>query len=54
MKIEIGFLGALTLIFVIAKLVGWITWSWWIIFLPVLIPLIIYLVILLIIILVIL
>jgi len=29
MKIEIGFLGALTLIFVIAKLVGWITDRLW-------------------------
>jgi hypothetical protein len=31
------FLPLLTLIFVIAKLAGVITWSWWLVFLPVLI-----------------
>jgi len=37
MKIEIGFLGALSLIFVIAKLLGVINWSWWLVLLPVII-----------------
>ena len=39
MKFEIGggFLATLTIIFVIAKLLGYIDWSWWIVFLPVLI-----------------
>ncbi len=37
----IGFLGALSLIFVVAKLAGVVDWSWWIVFLPVLIPLIV-------------
>ena len=32
----IGFSGLLTLVFVIAKLVGVISWSWWLVFLPVL------------------
>lgn len=35
----------LTVIFVIAKLVGVIEWSWWIVFLPTIIPLIIFLII---------
>jgi len=41
MEIEIGggFLGVLTIVFVIAKLWGVINWSWWLVFLPVLIPL---------------
>ncbi|WP_099974953.1 hypothetical protein [Lactobacillus terrae] len=38
------FLEVLTLIFVIAKITGFITWSWWLVFLPVFIPLIIALV----------
>ena len=29
-----GFLGLLTLIFVLAKLFGAIAWSWWLVFLP--------------------
>lgn len=37
----IGFLGALSLIFVIAKLAGAVDWSWWVVFLPVLVPLIV-------------
>jgi len=41
MKLEIGggFLGTLTLIFVVFKLLGYIDWSWWLVFLPVLIGL---------------
>jgi hypothetical protein len=34
-KMKIGFLGLLTLIFVIAKIAGYITWSWWLVFSPV-------------------
>lgn len=39
MKFEIGggFLATLTIIFVIAKILGYINWSWWLVFLPVLI-----------------
>ena len=28
------FIYTLTLIFVVAKIVGYITWSWWLVFLP--------------------
>jgi len=31
----IGFLGLLTIVFVIAKLTGFVAWSWWFVFLPV-------------------
>lgn len=31
---KIGFFGLLTLIFVVAKLGGWVSWSWWIVFTP--------------------
>lgn len=31
---KIGFLNALTLIFVISKLAGWVQWSWWLVFTP--------------------
>jgi len=45
-----GFLATLTIIFVIFKLLGYITWSWWIVFLPMLvwiaIPVVISLVVL--------
>lgn len=34
----IGFCGVLTLIFVVFKLLGYITWSWWLVFLPIIIP----------------
>lgn len=40
MKISLiptGFLGTLTLIFVVAKLWHVIDWSWWLVFLPVII-----------------
>ena len=30
----IGFAHILTIIFVIAKIVGYINWSWWLVFLP--------------------
>ena len=31
----IGFLGALSLIFVVAKITGYVSWSWWVVFSPV-------------------
>jgi len=31
---KIGFLTLLTLVFVIAKLTGFIAWSWWLVFSP--------------------
>lgn len=30
----IGFLGALTLIFIVLKLCGVISWSWWLVLMP--------------------
>lgn len=47
MKLQIGggFLGLLTLIFVIAKLWGIVDWSWWIVFLPIIISIAIGLII---------
>lgn len=41
----IGFLGALTLIFVAAKLLNLVSWSWWFVFMPVIIPVMIVIVI---------
>lgn len=38
---KLGFLSALTLIFVVAKLFGVITWSWWLVFLPAIISFVI-------------
>lgn len=32
---KIGFLGLLTLIFVVCKLAGVIQWSWWLVFAPI-------------------
>lgn len=34
----VGFLGLLTLVFVVAKILGYITFSWWLVFLPVIAP----------------
>lgn len=34
----VGFLGLLTLVFVIAKILGYVTFSWWLVFLPVIAP----------------
>lgn len=31
----IGFIGLLTIVFVFAKLIGWISWSWWWVFSPI-------------------
>lgn len=38
MKFEIGFFGALTLIFIVLKLTNVIAWSWWWVLSPILIP----------------
>lgn len=38
MKSNIGFLQILTLIFIVLKLVGTITWSWWWVLSPLWIP----------------
>lgn len=35
----------LTTIFVIAKIMGFITWSWWLVFTPAIILLVIYLIV---------
>ena len=35
----IGFLPLLTLIFITLKLTGYITWSWWLVLLPMIVPL---------------
>lgn len=34
----IGFLGALTILFIALKLLGYITWSWWLVLAPLWIP----------------
>lgn len=39
------FLEVLTLIFIVAKLIGLISWSWWFVFLPLIIEFILYLII---------
>lgn len=31
---KIGFLGLLTIVFITLKLTGFITWSWWLVLLP--------------------
>ena len=36
---KIGFLGMLTLLFAAAKVFGYITWSWWLVFIPIWLPL---------------
>lgn len=40
-----GILEVLTIIFVVLKLVGVITWSWWIVFLPTIVSVSIYVII---------
>lgn len=45
----LSFLSILTLIFVVAKIFGLLTWPWWLVLIPAFIPLIIAVVILLII-----
>lgn len=34
----IGFTGLLTIVFVIAKITGYISWSWWAVFSPIWVP----------------
>lgn len=34
-KTGLGFLSILTLIFVVAKILGFLSWSWWLVFLPI-------------------
>jgi hypothetical protein len=36
MEAVMGFLEVLTLVFIAAKLAGWISWSWWIVLSPIL------------------
>ena len=36
----IGFCGLLTIVFIVLKLTGYISWSWWLVLLPVLIPMV--------------
>jgi len=31
---NIGFFGLLTILFVIAKITGYVAWSWWLVFSP--------------------
>lgn len=31
----IGFIGLLTIVFVIAKILGFVNWSWWLVFMPI-------------------
>ena len=38
---KIGFLEMLTLIFAAAKVFGYITWSWWLVFIPIWLPLLV-------------
>ena len=45
-KSGIGFCGLLTLVFVIAKLGGWIDWSWWLVFTPLIAGIVVSLIIL--------
>ena len=35
---RLGFLEVLTVVFVVLKVVGAVSWSWWIVFSPILIP----------------
>ena len=34
-KTGLSFLSILTLIFVVAKILGFVAWSWWLVFLPI-------------------
>lgn len=34
----VGFLGLLTIVFIVLKLVGIITWSWWAVLAPIWVP----------------
>ncbi|WP_057766085.1 hypothetical protein [Companilactobacillus tucceti] len=41
----LGFLELLTLIFVVAKLLSFITWSWWLVFLPIILKVVLSLIV---------
>lgn len=43
----IGFVGLLTIVFITLKLAGVITWSWWLVFLPMIISFGLWLIIML-------
>jgi hypothetical protein len=43
---RLGFLSALTIVFVVAKLFGAINWSWWLVFSPIFISIFIVLAVL--------
>lgn len=43
--LHIGFLELLTLIFVVAKLLSFITWSWWLVFLPIILKVVLSLIV---------
>jgi len=45
---EIGFLGLLQVVFIVLKVTGLITWSWWMVFIPLWIELSIILLVLII------
>ena len=45
---EIGFLGLLQIVFIVLKVTGLITWSWWMVFIPLWIELSIILIVLII------
>ena len=45
---EVGFLGLLQIVFIVLKVTGLITWSWWMVFIPLWIELSIILIVLII------
>jgi hypothetical protein len=45
---EVGFLGLLQIVFIVLKITGLITWSWWMVFIPLWIELSIILLVLII------
>lgn len=45
---EVGFLGLLQIVFIVLKVIGLITWSWWMVFIPLWIELSIILIVLII------
>ena len=45
---EVGFLGLLQIVFIVLKIIGLITWSWWMVFIPLWIEISIILIVLII------
>lgn len=39
---KLGFFSLLTIVFVIAKLVGWVNWSWWIVATPMIVGVVLW------------